>query len=376
MQINTMDLNQEKIEGIRLYNLKIPITKTYHLSFGDVNYFETTIAEVSSAGNRTFGESTPLPGYGHETNKSVWDYVTRISRKIINMEIENAIDEINKKSIDHPFASSSLLTALEMLVLKLRNEDFFDSYGPKKHGKIPLVYPITAYDREEIIEEIKKAREQGYGTIKIKIASPGHSIQEDIDKISFISERAPKARIRIDANQGLKYSDSVQVLKAIGDLNIELLEQPFPVNAWEKMKKLYHEDYGIPLMLDESIESERDIIKAREFNCADYVKFKLMKQMSFENLFSMMDTAFDSGFDIIMGNGVQGEIGCIYEAWVLSTLEKLSAGENNGFLKQKEPLLHNTITMERDSLLVEESDIRLNHHAISKYLVEEMEIGK
>jgi L-alanine-DL-glutamate epimerase-like enolase superfamily enzyme len=233
------------------------------------------------------------------------------------------------------------------------------------HSTIPLVFPISAYRKERIINEISMAKMGGFDTIKIKIGSKEHSTEEDIAKIKLIAENMPSAKLRIDANQALNLKEAMYILKSINDLNIEVFEQPFPPKHWDKMKSLYDLDLGIPLMLDESINGQKDLEKAE--SCADFVKFKLMKQKSFENLFLMINKAQELGLKIIVGNGVQSEIGCYYEGLVLSTLQELFAGENNGFLKQIGRILNNPIKIGDGNMIIKEFDIKLNERKLKNF---------
>ncbi len=74
------------------------------------------------------------------------------------------------------------------------------------------------------------------------------------------------------------------------------------------------------------------------FPSVRYVKFKLMKAGSISRLKKLIDHAHALGFEVVVGNGVAGDIGCLHELWGASGRVHL-ARETNGFLKSVESLL-------------------------------------
>jgi len=95
---------------------------------------------------------------------------------------------------------------------------------------------------------------------------------------------------------------------------------------------------GIPLMLDESIYSEREIERAAAGTAAEYIKVKLMKFSSLARLEAAIARIRALGMKPVLGNGVATDIGCWMEACVAARHID-TAGEMNGFLKPRERLL-------------------------------------
>ena len=97
-------------------------------------------------------------------------------------------------------------------------------------------------------------------------------------------------------------------------------------------------DRGIPLMLDESIYSVREIEKAAELGAAHFIKVKLMKFTSLAYLEAAILRIRVLGMQPVLGNGVATDVGCWMEACIAARHID-NAGEMNGFLKPKERLL-------------------------------------
>jgi L-alanine-DL-glutamate epimerase-like enolase superfamily enzyme len=95
---------------------------------------------------------------------------------------------------------------------------------------------------------------------------------------------------------------------------------------------------GIPLMLDESIYSLREIQEAARLGAAQFIKVKLMKFSSLARLEAAILKIRALGMKPVLGNGVAADVGCWMEACVAARHID-NAGEMNGFLKPRERLL-------------------------------------
>jgi muconate cycloisomerase len=132
-----------------------------------------------------------------------------------------------------------------------------------------------------------------------------------------------------------------KLFKEIRPDNIELLEQPFKRNAWQAVESLAKWS-PVPIMLDESIWIADDIKKASECR-AGFVKLKLMKHGGIRNTVKLAKLAQGLGLKVILGNGVQTDLGCLDECYAYKFANLKLAGEMNGFLKLKHPLLSSGI---------------------------------
>jgi L-alanine-DL-glutamate epimerase-like enolase superfamily enzyme len=207
---------------------------------------------------------------------------------------------------------------------------------------------VNSEDSNEAREIISDLLDSGYKTLKVKV---GRDVRKDIEKTRKIQDFVgDRARIRIDANQGFDYPDAEAFVKNIDPGNIELFEQPFGIEEWDKMSAL-SKISPVPLMLDESIRTMGDLDKTYLLKCARYVKFKLMKIGSFRRLRELINWCRERGIGVVLGNGVAGEIGCYHEA-LLGSKVLNNAGEMNGFLKQRHLLFRQVMSVVGGKLTV------------------------
>jgi len=348
------------IDKISLYQLKMPLKEPYHLSFVDLHHFDTFIAVVQSGGCTGIGEATPLPGYCDEDAEQVLAVAREVAPRLLAAGDAGSRDVLRPYIKKAPFAATLFLTALETA-----GEE--KGLGPVD---MELVGILSTGDHAEISRQLPEMVSRGFKTIKVKV---GKDVEADIAKINYIQSIRPGGVvIRVDANQGYDYDQAVRFVKGVPPMGIELFEQPFPKGVWDEMKRL-SEISPIPLMLDESINTEEDLIRTIELKCASYVKFKLMKAGSLANLASLISIAREAGLKVVLGNGVAGEIGCYHEAVAATRVGLDNAGEMNGFLKLTESVLVSPLKYEAGKMKADQSfEPRLDPERLAKYLVREL----
>jgi O-succinylbenzoate synthase len=109
--------------------------------------------------------------------------------------------------------------------------------------------------------------ENGYRRVKIKI-KPGR----EVDETSAVRKEYPNLRLQVDANSAYTL-ETAQVLKAIDDLNLLLIEQPlFEDDIWDHRK--LQAEFKTPICLDESILTPRHARYALEMEACKIINIK------------------------------------------------------------------------------------------------------
>jgi L-alanine-DL-glutamate epimerase-like enolase superfamily enzyme len=305
------------LDEVVVYHLALPLRRPYVLSFGAVDHFNSFVAlATGSDGTQVIGETTPLPGYSHETTALIATELKRLAE-------DGSLSSFLKRNADHPFVTAPILTCLES--------------EPIAHvaGVVELCPILQCQDPEEIGERVAELAAARARVLKVKIG-PELDGALEVVRQTVRAGRACGVRFRYDANQSLQPRSAERILKALDPATTELLEQPLPVDAWPAMRAL-HSWSPVPLMLDESIVDDRSITAAA--TCADLVKLKLAKNGSPTRLLRLIEHARRLGLGVILGNGAQGTVGCILEAKVQLAAGLDRAGEMNGFRKlRSDPL--------------------------------------
>ncbi len=121
------------------------------------------------------------------------------------------------------------------------------------------------------------ARYDGCRTVKVKVAEPGQSLRDDLDRVAAVRESAgPDTSIRVDANGGWDVEEAVRAITALAPYQLEYAEQPCA--AVEDLAALRvalaRAGVDVAVAADESIRKADDPMRVRELHAADLIVVK------------------------------------------------------------------------------------------------------
>jgi O-succinylbenzoate synthase len=292
--------------------LRLPLVTPYKLAFGPVEALDTVIVRADDG----FGEATLLTGYTDETIEGTWSMMRELFASPATIQ-----ERLPALERSHPFLVTAFRTAEEM-----------PGISTEKPARVPILGLL------QDIDQVDALLDQGYRTLKVKV---GFDPVADARNVAAAQRAvAGRAKLRVDANQGFTREQAIDFVSRLSNQSIELFEQPCGKDDWDAHMAVVPvaRDRGIPLMLDESIYTEREIDRVAELGAAAFVKVKLMKFTSVARLEAAIARIRALGLTPVLGNGVATDIGCWMEACVAARCID-NAGEMNGFLKPRERLL-------------------------------------
>jgi O-succinylbenzoate synthase len=158
------------------------------------------------------------------------------------------------------------------------------------YGKLPEArreaVPINATLPAVAVDQIEKvlARFGNFATVKIKVAEPGQTLNEDLQRVWAVRSAYPDARIRLDANGGYSVEQAEAVAAAMVENGVALdyLEQPVATIA--EMAELrvrlnrsgigFANPNGVKIAADESVRKVTDPMAVVQAGAADILVLK------------------------------------------------------------------------------------------------------
>jgi o-succinylbenzoate synthase len=327
---------------LSVYRFEQPLEVPYRLSFGTLDFFDTLIVAVRDGGQLGLGEITPLPGYSEETIDSARAALNRVgdaARGGLPLS-----EQVRSLASSDPMVASALACAAETL-----EEGIEAAFQTAVPDPLPLA-ALCGGDRPAAAEAGARAlQERGYTHLKLKAG--GGAIEDDIARLRAIAGALEAgATISVDANQRLAEAEARALCAVAADLPVQLVEQPFPPDAWDAFARLAAE-VPVPLMLDESIWTSGDVDRAAEVG-AKWVKLKLCKHPGMVANRRLIERARALGLKVVYGNGVQGAVGNHLEARIYADAALDTPGEFNGVLKIASDPFGRCFSVERGKLSV------------------------
>lgn len=189
---------------------------------------------TDGVGNLGWGEIAPIPWFGSETLAQAKNFCCQIGKAITAVDIEAIPDSLPACQ----FAFESALAFFTSPSLPLVSSSFDYSY----------LLPTG----EAALRAWQTTWQQGGKTFKWKIGVS--SLMEEIKIFQQLRQALPsRAKLRLDANGGLKRSEAQEWLKVCDEVGgVEFLEQPLAPGKMDEMLDLTTQ-YNTSLALDESV---------------------------------------------------------------------------------------------------------------------------
>ncbi|GHO98221.1 mandelate racemase [Reticulibacter mediterranei] len=277
------------IQSIDVFPIRLPITQTFRFSSGSAGKAGETASFVlvrltDSAGEIGWGEGRPMPQWSYETVESITTTTRRyLAPAIIGQEITDRAGLHRRMhsvvgrgpSTGFPIAKAAVDMALHDLAARSANLPL-RSYlgGSSANSAIALSYTVTAHDVETAHREVEGALEQGFRHFNFKAAV---APETDLALAKAIRQTAGQdAFVWADANQGFQPHEALRVARGFVDMGVNVLEQPFPADQLQLMRRLRNQ-CPIPLAVDEASVSPADFFHYAAEGLVDYLIVKVTR---------------------------------------------------------------------------------------------------
>lgn len=277
--------------------------------------FITALRRVEHVENLKITIHTNTPNIGHGaapatkaiTGEDLSSITKSIKKSIAPKLIGETFDLVTLLKILHQSCEghSSAKAAVDMALYDLAalsHSQNLLSYLGGVHKALETAVTISLKSPQEMAEDAQIAYARGFHILKIKV---GAKDEDDLARIQAVRAAVPHARILIDANQAWSVTRSLEIIKAIYPLNIELIEQPVLGSDREALKNVTQES-PIPILADEAVftlEDAKHVIKER---AADLINIKLMKCGGISKAIEIIEYCQKHDVKCMMGSMLEG----------------------------------------------------------------------
>ncbi|NPB01171.1 MAG: dipeptide epimerase [Crenarchaeota archaeon] len=292
------------ISEIRVKKAYVKLRKTFRTALSEREGENVVyICVIDKRGNVGYGESSPSRAVVGSSVLSIIDGVELFLEHAIKQEL-TGLDLCKVRKIFENYVKNpkDALTGIEMAFLDLSCRElglplwrFFGS----ERKELTTDITVSLGDPYDMVEEARNYIARGFRILKIKLGEP----EKDFERIRILLDNIPsRIKIRIDANQGWKdLKTAMKFIKVLESYdNVELIEQPLPRWMIDDLRIL-REKTNLPIILDESIMSIRDIVHSWCRGACDGINMKLMKFGSVIDGFQACRAARELGLKIMVG---------------------------------------------------------------------------
>jgi o-succinylbenzoate synthase len=247
------------------------------------------------------GEAAPLPSYDGVTASDVHDALERC-RPILEHASPRESPEHVLAGCAETTALPQALAALDLALWDLAGRraglPVWRLLGASDPAPVVVNWTIAAADRAGAAREATAAREQGFATVKVKVA-----IGDDAGRLAAVRACAgPQMALRVDANGAWSPPEAEAWLRQLAPTGIELCEEP--VRGVAAIRALDRRT-EIPLAIDESAEHPAALqARACEFAC-----LKISRCGGISGTLSTAARARAAGYEVYLASTLDGPLG-------------------------------------------------------------------
>lgn len=241
-----------KIEYIS-YNLRFKYPFT--ISSGTKTHQPTFIVSLELAGLKGYGEAPAISYYHIAVEKMQADLELKkpIIEKFSLTDPARFWHFLHHLIPDNPFLVCALDMAAWDLYGKLQKKPLYDCWKLNINEGPKTDYTIGIDSIERMVEKMEA---MPWPIYKIKVGTP-----QDASLLRNLRKHTD-AILRVDANAGWTLQQALEMIPALQDCGVELIEQPLAKGDADGMRILF-EKSPIPLIADESCVFESDVEKCQ-----------------------------------------------------------------------------------------------------------------
>jgi o-succinylbenzoate synthase len=282
---------------------------------GPVSERHTAILVLEEdAGRIGLGESAPWPGFGLETLASSRAALALAAKRLIGLPAEAYLESAADLHRLAPVAATPCARhAIDLAFHDLAAQAAGISIarllgGPDSAQEVAVNATIPRLPVAATAEAAREAMKRGFGTLKIKVG--GAPIADDLARVRAAREAAgPDTRLRLDANQSWSEREAIEAVRALGDFELEYVEQPVSADDLAALARVREAAEGIPIAADESV---RDLGSARAVLDARAADVLILKPMALGGLAvarRVAALARERGVDVVVTFLLEGPVG-------------------------------------------------------------------
>lgn len=307
-----------KITRIETHRVWIPGKENYRMAKAAHVGLRTLIVLLhTSDGVVGVGEShQAVPSYSAETIDTMKAAIDTVYGPVL---VGKELDTLERLSMTlalarrgNLFARCALETALFDAAARSRGQNVAALLGGPVRTRIDLCGSIGLDEPHVMAEKSAALAAAGYRTVKAKIGTG--DIAKDLARVRAMRRAVGDGvAIRLDANAAYSPTDALALVRALGDLAIEHVEQPVSAEQLDAMAKLTRLG-AVPILADEGVHTPEDAYRVISMGAVDAIKIKISKVGGYIAARKIAAICEAAGIKLVVGQGICSSVEAAAEA--------------------------------------------------------------
>jgi o-succinylbenzoate synthase len=188
--------------------------------------------------------------------------------------------------------------------LRAAREATDEGWPAAVRDRVPVNVTVPAVGPEHAAAVVRASR--GCRTAKVKVAEPGHPVNEDIDRVAAVRDAlGPAGHVRVDANGAWDVDTAVSTIKLLDAAagGLEYVEQP--CRSLEELAAV-RRGVEVRIAADESIRRAADPLRIALADAADVA---VLKVQPLGGVRACLEIAERCGLPVVVSSALETSIG-------------------------------------------------------------------
>lgn len=325
-------MSELTIDGVETTLIDLPLRRVQRFAAVGANSTAVVLVRIRTTdGIEGIGEAcTPSgPWWGGESVESIKlmidTYIAPLLQNQDPFDTRGLMKRIDRKLFGNAFAKAAVEMALLDIQGKAANLAVCDLLGGRQRRSLPCSWPLASGDPGAEIEEAEsriEARQFNIFKLKMGFLDP----EEDVARACAVAAALEgRASVRVDPNESWDETICKWAIPRMEEAGVCMIEQPIARDDLAGSARITGRSRAA-VMLDESLCTEKDMLRIARLRAADMVSIKVMKSGGLLPSRRIADIAEAGGISLYMGTFLECSVGTAANMQLAATFGDLPFG--------------------------------------------------
>jgi o-succinylbenzoate synthase len=302
---------QAAVVSSSLHPLNIPIHVPFSISRESLPSAQIILIELHNEdGLVGLGECAPFPSLTYDSMQSAADVARGLLEEIHGCTTLKAFERLRKLKSEAVLQSITGFVGVEGALWDLHARELKRSlaelWGAGQQTQLETDITLPIMEAPAIPRFWELYQPYGFKTIKVKVSG---QVDKDADMIRELTRIVPPdTRYILDGNQGFTVAHAQSLVQQLRRMDVHPLffEQPLPEDDYVGFVRL-SQKLPIPICVDETVRSTRDLQRLIELGLKPIVNIKIMKS-GIEDALRIIALAQRLNCPLMIGGMLESEV--------------------------------------------------------------------
>jgi L-Ala-D/L-Glu epimerase len=271
---------KHRIKGVIVTRVRWPLIRPFVTALGQKSHTDNVLVRVRlEDGGEGWGEASSSLAMPWQTGSLMAAALRRLGALFRGRdirEVEEMLPAVWSAEVDMPTAAAAFETALWDARARAEGVPFFRLWGDAGR-ELETLMSVSAVSPGDVSVRVREARRKGFRCFKLKL-NGREPERMNLDRLRAARRSAPRASLLLDPNQSYRPEDLLSLLDAArhDGVPVSLVEEPFKKQDWKTLLS-FRGKSTVPLILDETVQSPADALRAVRGTLSRGVNVKLAK---------------------------------------------------------------------------------------------------